>query len=143
LEEVRLLCWLFTQDRLFFSTKSAIVPTEREFIWTSILDERDRIMTETKATEVVGKQELVKRVAQQANVSQKEAGSILDATLTAIKDALQSGEEVRLIGFGSFTVKQTAERNGINPQSHEPMVIPAKDRVRFSPGKELAEAVQK
>ena len=97
---------------------------------------------ETKTTEVVGKQELVKRVAEATSVTQKQVGEIFDATLTAIKEALQAGEEVRLIGFGTFAVRESAERPGVNPQTREPMTIPAKERVRFSPGKDLSEAVQ-
>lgn len=99
-------------------------------------------MTE-KTTEIVGKQELVKRIAKQADLSQKVAGEVFDATLTAIKEALQAGEEIRLVGFGTFAVRESAARAGVNPRTREPMTIPAKERVRFSPGKELAEAVLK
>ena len=97
---------------------------------------------ETETTEIVGKHELVKRVAEATRVTQKQVGEIFDATLTAIKEALQAGEDVRLIGFGTFTVRESAERSGVNPQTREPMTIPAKERVRFSPGKDLSEAVQ-
>ena len=100
-------------------------------------------MMETEKTEIVGKQELVKRVAEATNVTQKQVGEIFDATLTAIKEALQAGSEVRLIGFGTFAVRESAERSGVNPQTGEPMTIPAKERVRFSPGMDLAEAVLK
>jgi nucleoid DNA-binding protein len=100
------------------------------------------MMTE-KTTEIVGKQELVKRIAKQADLSQKVAGEVFDATLTAIKEALQAGEEIRLVGFGTFAVRESAARAGVNPRTREPMTIPAKERVRFSPGKELAEAVLK
>jgi nucleoid DNA-binding protein len=100
-------------------------------------------MATTETTEVVGKQELVKRIAEATNVTQKQAGEIFDATLTTIKAALQAGEEIRLVGFGTFAVRESAERMGVNPQTRERMEIPAKARVRFSPGKELAEAVLK
>jgi DNA-binding protein HU-beta len=103
----------------------------------------NQTMAQAKTTEVVGKQELVKRVAEATNVTQKQAGEIFDATLTAIKEALQAGDEVRLIGFGTFAVRESAERSGVNPRTREPMTIPAKERVRFSPGKELSEAVLK
>ena len=98
----------------------------------------------TKITpEVVGKQELVKRIAKQTDVTQKQVGEIFDATLTAIKEALQAGEEVRLVGFGSFTVKRTPAQTGINPDNGERIVIPVKESLRFYPGKELVEAVLK
>jgi len=104
-------------------------------------------MTEAETTkstpEVVGKQELVKRIAKQTDVTQKQVSEIFDATLIAIKEALQVGEEVRLVGFGSFAVKRTAAQTGINPRNGERIEIPAKESVRFYPGKELVEAVLK
>ena len=100
-------------------------------------------MAETQTKEVVGKQELVKRVAERANVTQKQVGEIVDATLLAIKAALEEGQEVRLVGFGTFAVRETAARKGVNPHTREQMEIPAKERVRFTPGKDLSAAVQK
>src|SRR5579863_609937 len=91
----------------------------------------------------VGRQELTRRIAQQADISQKQAQAALEATLKTIREALQSGSEVRLVGFGSFKVRQSAARKGVNPRDRQPIEVPAKDRVRFSPGKELSEAVIK
>ena len=68
---------------------------------------------------------------------------MLEATLTAIREALQNGDEVRLVGFGSFKVRQSAARKGVNPRNREIIEVPAKDRVRFFPGKDLSEAVIK
>ncbi len=91
----------------------------------------------------VGQQELSKRISQQAKISQKQAAEVLEATLDTIREALQSGDEVRLVGFGSFKVRQSAARKGVNPRDRKPIQVPAKERVRFFPGKELAEAVLK
>ncbi|MGI9060038.1 MAG: HU family DNA-binding protein [Ktedonobacteraceae bacterium] len=91
----------------------------------------------------VGRQELTKRIAQQADISQKQAQAALEATLKSIREALQSGNEVRLVGFGSFKVRQSAARKGVNPRDQKPIEVPAKERVRFFPGKELADAVVK
>ena len=91
----------------------------------------------------IGKTELVSRLAQGTGKSQKETTEIVTATLDAIRDALQAGEEVRLVGFGSFAVKTSAARTGVNPQTRAKIQVPAKQRVRFSPGKELSEAVAK
>src|SRR5579864_8621155 len=91
----------------------------------------------------VGRQELSKRISQQAKISQKQAAEVLEATLDTIREALQSGDEVRLVGFGSFKVRQSAARKGVNPRDRKPIQVPAKERVRFFPGKELAEAVLK
>jgi len=91
----------------------------------------------------VGRQELSKRISQTANISQKQAASVLEVTLDSIREALQSGDEVRLVGFGSFKVRTSAARKGVNPRDRRPIEVPAKDRVRFFPGKELSEAVLK
>ncbi|GCF08290.1 HU family DNA-binding protein [Dictyobacter arantiisoli] len=99
--------------------------------------------TAQAATQTVGRQELSKRIAKQAKLSQKQASEVLEATLTAIREALQDGDEVRLVGFGSFKVRQSAARKGVNPRDRQPIEVPAKERVRFFPGKELSEAVLK
>jgi nucleoid DNA-binding protein len=95
------------------------------------------------AATTVGRQELSRRIAKQAKLSQKQASEVLEATLDAIREALQSGNEVRLVGFGSFKVRQSAARKGVNPRDRKPIEVPAKERVRFFPGKDLAEAVLK
>ncbi|HLJ35489.1 MAG TPA: HU family DNA-binding protein [Ktedonobacteraceae bacterium] len=91
----------------------------------------------------VGRQELTKRIAQKTKLSQKQASDVLEATLETIREALKNGDEVRLVGFGSFKVRTSAARRGVNPRDRKPIEVPAKDRVRFSPGKELSEAVIK
>lgn len=95
------------------------------------------------ASNVVGRQELTRRIASQAKLTQKQAAQVLEATLDSIREALQSGNEVRLVGFGSFKVRRSAARKGVNPRDRKPIHVPAKNRVRFSPGKELADAVVK
>jgi nucleoid DNA-binding protein len=91
----------------------------------------------------IGKTELIRRVAQGSGKSVKETSDLVNATLDAVRDALKSGEEVRLVGFGSFAVKTTAARTGVNPQTRAKIQVPSKQRVRFSPGKELNDAVAK
>ncbi len=103
--------------------------------------------TEAKAEKAtpatVGRQELSRRVAQKTKLSQKQVAEVLEATLVSVREVLQEGDEVLLVGFGSFKVRTSAARRGVNPQSRQPMEVPAKERVRFSPGKELSEAVIK
>jgi nucleoid DNA-binding protein len=89
----------------------------------------------------IGKTELIRRVAQNSGKSNKETADLVNNTLDAIRDALKAGEEVRLVGFGSFSVKTTKARTGVNPQTRAKIQVPEKRRVRFSPGKELDEAV--
>ena len=88
-----------------------------------------------KGVSTIGRQELSKRIAKQAKLSQKQAAEVLEATLDAIREAL--------VGFGSFKVRQSAARKGVNPRDRQPIEVPAKERVRFFPGKELSEAVVK
>jgi len=95
----------------------------------------------TAQVKAVGKQELIRRIAERAGKSRKEASDILEATLDSIRDSLKNGEEVRLVGFGSFKVRTTAGRTGINPQTRERITVGPKQRVRFAPGKELNDAV--
>src|SRR6266568_2300766 len=94
-------------------------------------------------TTTIGRQELSKRIAKQTKLSQKQASEVLEATLDSIREALESGDEVRLVGFGSFKVRQSASRRGVNPRDGKRIEVPAKERVRFSPGKDLAESVIK
>ena len=90
----------------------------------------------------VGKTELIHRVAKSSGKSIKETSEMVNAVLDTIRDSLKAGEEVRLVGFGTFIVKTAAARTGVNPQTREKIQVPAKKRVRFSPGKELSDAVE-
>jgi nucleoid DNA-binding protein len=92
---------------------------------------------------IVGRQELTKSIATQTGLTQKKSAEVLEATLVTIRQSLSEGNEVRLVGFGSFKVRRSAARKGVNPRDRKPIEVPAKDRVRFSPGKELSDAVEK
>jgi nucleoid DNA-binding protein len=97
----------------------------------------------TGKSSVIARDPLVKRIAESTHLTQKQASVALEAILTAIREALQNGQEVRLVGFGTFKVRTSAARKGINPRDRQPIEVPAKERVRFSAGKELSEAVRK
>src|SRR6266566_6094963 len=99
--------------------------------------------TNKAESNIVGRQELTRRIATQAGLTQKKAAEVLEVTLVTIRESLKDGNEVRLVGFGSFKVRRSAARKGVNPRDRKPIQVPAKNRVRFSPGKELAEAVVK
>ena len=92
---------------------------------------------------IVGRQELTKSIATQTGLTQKKSAEVLEATLVTIRQSLSEGNEVRLVGFGSFKVRRSAARKGVNPRDRKPLTVPAKNRVRFSPGKELSDAVEK
>ena len=89
----------------------------------------------------VTKQDLIKKVVTKTSKTNKDITEVISATLDAIRECLESGDEVRLINFGVFSVKKSAARPGVNPKTREKMEVPAKMRVKFAPGKELNDAV--
>ena len=91
----------------------------------------------------MNKAELISAVAANADVSKKEAEAVIAAALDVITAALQEGEKVQLVGFGSFEVKKRAARVGRNPQTKEAVEIPASVVPVFKAGKALKVAVAK
>jgi DNA-binding protein HU-beta len=91
---------------------------------------------------LVGKDDLVRDVAERSGLSGADAKRAVDATLQAIEEQLKSGNEVRLTGFGKFSVSHREARSGRNPQTGETMQIAAKNVPRFSAGAELKKAVE-
>jgi len=89
----------------------------------------------------VGRQDLIKAVAQKEGKSIKETTGFVNTTLEVIRQTLESGESVRLVGFGVFSVRDTAASVRVNPQTREKINVPARKRVKFTPGKELNDAV--
>ncbi|MBS1892869.1 MAG: HU family DNA-binding protein [Actinobacteria bacterium] len=90
----------------------------------------------------MGKDDLVRDVAERSGLSGADAKRAVDSTLKAIEEQLSSGNEVRLTGFGKFSVSQREARTGRNPQTGESMQIAAKKVPRFSAGAELKKAVE-
>lgn len=86
------------------------------------------------------KQELIDAVAK-TGITKKEAGAAVSAVFDAVKGALASGEKVSLVGFGSFSVKKRAAREGRNPRTGKTLKIPAKKVAVFKAGKALKDAV--
>lgn len=91
----------------------------------------------------MNKSELVKSVAEKADLSRKDATDAVDAVFSAITEALSKDEKVQLVGFGSFEVRSRAERKGRNPQTGEEIKIPATLIPAFRPGKTLKDAIKK
>ena len=91
----------------------------------------------------MSRDELIKKVAADAGISQKTAGLALAAVLDGITSALKKGDRVSLVGFGSFSVAQRKARNGINPKTGKALKIPARKVPVFKAGKKLKEAVKK
>ena len=91
----------------------------------------------------MNKAELINAVAASAEVSKKEAEAVVSSTLEAITAALQDGDKVQLVRFGSFEVKKRAARIGRNPKTKESIEIPASVVPVFKAGKALKDAVAK
>ena len=89
----------------------------------------------------VNKQELVNEVAKLADLPKTKAQSAVEAVIDSIKGTLKKGGEVRLVGFGTFTVANRAATTGRNPRTGEKINIPASKQPKFKAGKELKEAV--
>ncbi|MEI4618595.1 HU family DNA-binding protein [Bacillus cereus] len=89
----------------------------------------------------MNKSELIKQVAIQSELTKPQASLAVDAVLESIQHALQTGEHVQLLGFGSFEVRERAAREGRNPQTGDALTIPARKTPVFKAGKALKEAV--
>lgn len=89
------------------------------------------------------KPELAAAIAERADLSKDKASQVLNVILDEITGSVADGNDVALIGFGTFTVRQRAARTGKNPQTGEPLNIPASKTVAFRPGKGLKDAVAK
>ena len=89
----------------------------------------------------MNKMELVAEVAEKVELSKKDAEAAVSAAIDVITEALRKGDKVQLVGFGSFEVKSRAERMGRNPQTKEPIPIPASKAPVFKAGKALKDAV--
>ena len=89
----------------------------------------------------MNKAELVDAVAAKADLSRSDAGNAVEAIFDTITAALQKGDNVSLVGFGTFSVKRRAARTGRNPRTGEPLQIPATNAPGFKAGKGLKDAV--
>lgn len=85
----------------------------------------------------MNKNELISQVAQSANLSKTAAGQAVDAVFKAIEQSLVKKDDVRLIGFGTFSVIQRKESVGRNPRTGEEITIPASQQPKFKPGQKL------
>ncbi len=89
----------------------------------------------------MNKTELIACVAEKANMTKKAAGDAVEAVIATITEALAQGDKVTIVGFGTFEVRDRAERQGVNPSTKEPITIPATRVPAFKPGKSLKEVV--
>jgi DNA-binding protein HU-alpha len=90
----------------------------------------------------MNKQDLIAKIAKDADITKKQAGIALGAVIDGITLTLEKGGKVSLIGFGTFKVNQRKARTGVNPQTKAKIQIPATKVPVFKAGKKLKEAVK-
>ena len=91
----------------------------------------------------MNRSQLVDKIAEKAELTKKDAESALKAFIDSVQEALESGEKVQLIGFGTFETRERAAREGRNPRTKETITIPASTVPVFKAGKEFKDRVNK
>ena len=89
----------------------------------------------------MNKNDLVAHVADSVGLSKTDATKAVDAVLEGIADSLKKGDEVRLVGFGTFAVTERAASEGRNPRTGAKNAIPASKQPKFKPGKTLKDVL--
>ena len=89
----------------------------------------------------MNKTELIAAVAEKAAISKKDADKAVAAFIDAVTDSLAKGDKVQLVGFGTFEVRERAERTGRNPKTKESITIAASKVPTFKAGKAFKDAV--
>lgn len=89
----------------------------------------------------VNKTQLIDKIAANADITKAAAGRVVDAMVASIIESLQKGDDVALVGFGTFTVRDRAARTGRNPQTGKEIQIAAAKVPAFRAGKGLKDAV--
>ena len=89
----------------------------------------------------MNKNDLVAVVASSAGLSKADAGKAVDGVFAAITDALKTGGQVRLVGFGTFSVTKRAKSDGRNPRTGAKITIPASKQPKFKAGKGLKDSL--
>ena len=89
----------------------------------------------------MNKQDLIGQVADRAGLSRTDTARAVETMLEVITSALKRGDEVRLVGFGNFSVTRRKASTGRNPRTGEPMSIKATSQPKFRPGKVLKDSV--
>ena len=91
----------------------------------------------------MNKLDIVKVVAEESGLTQKEVTGVVDSVIAPIIGELRKGQEVNIAGFGKFVVKKRAARTSINPRTKEEIHVPASKAPTFRAGKQFKEAVNK
>lgn len=87
------------------------------------------------------KKDLIAAIAEKAGLSKKDSEAALNAFISTVEDALKAGETVQLTGFGTFEVRERAERQALNPRTKEPITVAATKVPAFKAGKGLKDII--
>jgi len=90
---------------------------------------------------LMNKTELIEAIATRSNTTKAQTATMLNGMLEVLQQSLAAGNNVQLVGFGTFSVTERVRREGRNPTTGKTITIPAKKVVKFKPGKALSEAV--
>lgn len=90
----------------------------------------------------MNKAQLIEKIAEEAKISKAQAELILDTTVSNIKKAVKKGDDVKLVGFGTFTKAKRKARTGRNPQTGKAIKIPASWAPKFRAGAEFKSLVK-
>ncbi len=91
----------------------------------------------------MNKATLINKISEKTELSKASSERVLNSCLNSIEEILKNGGKLTLTGFGTFSVEERKQRKGRNPQTGDPMIIPASKVVKFKPGKNLKESVEK
>ena len=89
----------------------------------------------------MNKQQFISYIASEHNCTKVEAEKTIDMFVSSVIDALGAGNEISLVGFGSFSINKVAARTGRNPSTGKALEIPARMQVKFKVGQKLKDAV--
>ena len=87
------------------------------------------------------KTDIAERIHLKSGLKKNESNMLLESVLSIMKDALESGEDIKIAGFGKFAVKKKKDRKGRNPQTGEPLTIEARQVLTFKPSALLKEKI--
>ena len=108
---------------------------------TALLDISNGTGKEIQEEFIMNKTELVAAIAEQAEISKKDAEKALKAFTETVAEQLKNGDKIQLVGFGTFEVAERAARTGQNPQTGKAIEIPASKAPKFKAGKALKDTV--
>ncbi len=89
----------------------------------------------------MNKAQLISKIAEDAGMQKKEIEKVINSFVNVVTDTLKSGEKIQMVGFGTFEVRERAERKGFNPSTKAEITIPASKAPVFKAGKGLKDAI--